>query len=238
MIFNYCFLFAFCCLSLLSITSGQFNRDDLTKLQALECNEPSVTLQVFSGTQNPVWKIKPKQFDAIKKIAHDTLYNNDDLSLFRKPTTRVMGYQGFTISCSSDQYVFINGLSPLEHLLLVGGKRYLSTSVIRHVKDHTGEIMSDITNIVPSNAECSKVPIRGPDTVPKYDPKTDDDGCFISRQTENNCYAYGNSFFIIFNYRFILSCLGTDIVTNTFPQPGKNYKKNNQINFFFFCRSR
>lgn len=192
MIFKYCFLFAFY-LSLLSITSGQFDKNDLIKLQAFECDEPSVTLQVFSGTPNPIWKISKKQFTAIKEVAYETLYNNDDLTLFSEPTTRVMGYQGFTISCSSDQYVFINGLSPLEHLLLVGGRHHLSTSVVRHVKDHVGEIMSEITETVPSNAECTKVPILGPDAVPKYDPETDDDGCFIKKQTENNCYAYGNN---------------------------------------------
>jgi len=194
MIFNYLFFFAVC-LSLLSITSGQFNKDHLTKLQALKCDEPSITLHVFSGTSNPVWKINTKQLTAIKKFAYETLYHSDNLTLLSKPTTRIMGYQGFTISCSSDEYVFINGLSPLEHLILLGGRRYLSSSVIRHVKDHVGEIMSDITDINPNNAECGKVPIKGPDTVPVYDPKKDDDGCFITRQSENNCYAYGNKSF-------------------------------------------
>jgi hypothetical protein len=191
MIFNYLFFFGIC-LSLLSITNGQFNKDHLTKLEALECDEPSITLHVFSGTSNPVWKINTKQLATIKKFAYETLYHSDNLALLSKPTTRIMGYQGFTISCSSDEYVFINGLSPLEHLILIGGRRYLSSSVMRHVKDHVGEIMSDITDIKPSKAECNKVPIRGPDTVPVYDPKSDDDGCFIARQTENNCYAYGN----------------------------------------------
>jgi hypothetical protein len=191
MIFSYLFSFGFC-LSLLSITSGQFNKDGLRKLQALECNEPSITLHVFSGTPNPVWKINAKELATIKTIAYEILYHSNNLGLLSKPTTRVMGYQGFTISCSSDKYVFINGLSPLEHLILLGGRDYLPASVINHVEDHAGEIMSEITDIEPSNAECGKVPIRGPDTVPKYDPETDDDGCFIKKQTENNCYAYGN----------------------------------------------
>lgn len=189
MIFNSLFSFGFL-LTLLSITSGQFNKDQLTKLQALECDEPSITLHVFSGTPNPVWKINGKKLAKIKKVAYAALYNSDNITL-SKPTTRVMGYQGFTISCSSDKYVFVHGLSPLEHLLLVGGRRYLLASIVRHVKDHVGEIMSDITDIEPSNAGCNEVPIKGPDTVPKYDPKTDDDGCFVQRQTENNCYAYG-----------------------------------------------
>jgi len=190
MIFNYLFSFGFL-FCLLSITNGQFKEDDLIKLQGLDCNEPSITLHVFSGTPNPVWKINTKQLDTIKKVAYETLYHSHDLTLLSKPTTRIMGYQGFTISCSSDKYVFVNGLSPLEHLLLLGGRHYLPTTVVRHVKDHVGEIMSGITDIGPINAACNKVPIKGPDTVPRYDPNTDDDGCFITKQTENNCYAYG-----------------------------------------------
>jgi len=193
---------------LLSITSGQFNKDHLTKLQALECDEPSITLHVFSGTSNPVWKINIKQLTTIKKVAYAALYHSNNVTLLSKPTTRIMGYQGFTISCSSDKYIFVNGLSPLEHLLLLGGRRYLPGSVVSHVKDHVGEIMAEITDIEPNNADCDKVPITGPDTVPVYDPKSDDEGCFIKKQTENNCYAYG-----------------TDIITNTFPQPGRGSGK-------------
>jgi len=198
---------------LFSIINGQFNNDHLTKLEALQCKEPSITAHVFSGTPNPVWKINIRYLTKIKKIAHDTLHSSKNVALLSKPTTRIMGYQGFTISCSSDKYVFINGLSPLEHLLLRGGRRYLPGSVVRHVKDHVGEIMAEIPDIEPNNADCIKVPIKGPDTVPEYDPKSDDEGCFIKKQTENNCYAYG-----------------TDIVTNTFPQPGRGSGKKWSLN--------
>jgi hypothetical protein len=191
MAFNYLFLTGFL-LSLLLITNGQFTNDHLIELQALECDEPSITLHVFSGTPNPVWKLNMNQLTKIKKAAYETLKNNDNLALLNKPTTRIMGYHGFTISCSSDKYVFVNGLSPLEHLLLLGGRRYLSTSIVRHVKDHLGEIMSDTTDVESVNAGCDRVPIKGPDTVPKYDPNTDDEGCFVKKQSENNCYAYGN----------------------------------------------
>lgn len=191
MTFNYFVLFGFL-FFLLSITSGQFSIDHLSKLQALECDEPSVTLQVFSGTPNPVWKINKNKLERIKTLAYTTLNNNNNTALLSKPTTRIMGYQGFTISCSSEKYVFVNGLSPLEYLLLHAGRRYLSPSVVHHVKGHLGEIMSDIPSIETNNVDCNHIPIVGPDTVPKYDPKTDDDGCFIKKQTENNCYAYGN----------------------------------------------
>lgn len=190
MIFHYPILFVFL-LSLLSITSGQFHQDQLTKLQALECDQPSVTLHVFSGTPDPVWTIDKQQLMKIQKAAYKTLQRNKDTTLLSKPTTRIMGYQGFTISCSSDNYVFVHGFSPVEHLILLGGRRHLSTSIIQHVRNHVGEVMSDNTDIKPVEANCNHVPIKGPDSVPKYDPNSDDDGCFISKQTENNCYAYG-----------------------------------------------
>lgn len=204
----------------LALTYGQFREEQLAILQGLDCDEPSVTLHVFSGTSDPVWKINKKQFNRIKTTANKILSQTDDFSLLSRPTTRVMGYQGFTIRCSSNQYVFVNGLSSLERLILLTGRNSLSKSVLQHVKDHVGDVMSDLTHIESINAGCNQVPIRGPDTVPKYDPQTDDDGCFVDRQTENNCYAYGKD-------SFSLSCislgdfLGTDIVTNTFPQPGK-----------------
>ena len=207
-------------LCILSLTNGQFREEQLVKLQALECNEPSVTLHVFSGTSNPVWTISTKQLKRIKTTANKILSQTDDLTSLSKPTARVMGYQGFTISCSDNQYVFVNGLSSLEHLILLSGRRSLSKSVVQHVKEHVGEVMSDLINTESINAGCDQVPIRGPDTVPKYDPKTDDDGCFISRQTENNCYAYGQSKAFV-QLIFTKDILGTDIVTNTFPQPGK-----------------
>jgi hypothetical protein len=190
MIFNYLCSFGFL-LCLLAITNGQFDEERFVKLLALDCDEPSITLHVFSGTQDPVWKINTKQLENIKKVAYKIMHGGDDLSLYSKQTTRVMGYQGFTISCSSDKFVFVNGLSPVERLLLLGGRHQIPTTVHNHVKDHVGEIMTDFTYVPSANAGCNTVPIRGPDTVPKYDPETDDDGCFITKQTENNCYAYG-----------------------------------------------
>jgi len=54
------------------------------------------------------------------------------------------------------------------------------------------------------NAVCDVTPIKGGDGIPKYDPKTDCGGCFITKEPNNNCYNYG-----------------TDILTNTFAQPGR-----------------
>jgi len=198
---NLCFSISFC-LCLLTIIHGQFNKDDFEKLQSLECYQPSVILHVFSGTENPTWNIDLKQLNHIKKIANTSFYQTDRSSL-SKPTNRVMGYHGFTIRCSADDYVFIHGLSPVEFVLLLDGRSTLSKPIIEHVEEHIGEVMSGLTDRKSDNADCDSVPIRGPDTVPSYDPETDDNGCFITKQSENNCYAYG-----------------TDIVTNSFPQPG------------------
>lgn len=192
MTFKY-FLLFFYSVCLVSIVHGQFNKDDLKILQALECNRVSVTLHVFSGTPNPVWKINMNQLLRIKTLANECLYENKNSTLLSKPTKRVMGYHGFTVSCSSDERVFVHGLYPVERLLLLSGLRYLSTTVAHHVKDHIGEVMSDINPKEFDNANCNHVPIVGPDTVPVYDPTTDDNGCFIQKQSENNCYAYGNS---------------------------------------------
>jgi len=61
-----------------------------------------------------------------------------------------------------------------------------------------------IQRLLGDDPDCEAVPIRGADIVPKYDPDTDNDGCYVKKQWDNNCYNYG-----------------TDIVTNTFAQPGR-----------------
>ncbi|KAL1528735.1 hypothetical protein AB1Y20_010068 [Prymnesium parvum] len=58
----------------------------------------------------------------------------------------------------------------------------------------------------PRALTCASVPIIGPDDPSKvrFAPQADDGGCFVAKQSENNCYDYA-----------------TDIVTNTFAQPGR-----------------
>ncbi|CAF4437594.1 unnamed protein product, partial [Adineta steineri] len=79
-----------------------------------------VTLHVFSATPNPVWMINIKQIipmkNLIKKILND--YENHLIPINSTTTTRTVGYQGFTISCSSDNEIFIHGLNSLENQLL------------------------------------------------------------------------------------------------------------------------
>ena len=221
-----------CLLSVVAIARSQFTDEHLRKLQGLECVQPSVTLHVFSGTQNPVWNINAKQLVNIQTTASDLWRPTNDVTLFSKTTKRIMGYQGFTISCSENESVFIHGLSPLERILLAAGRRYLSPSVMLHVKDHLGEIMPSTVCVESSNADCNHTPIKGPDTVPQYDPSSDDQGCFVKKQSDNNCYAYGKRIpfelcqthpkdGIICYFRLT----GTDIVTNSFPQPGERERQ-------------
>ena len=188
------FLPLICLVSLLTSSNSQFTKDHLPQLDTLECDEPSVTLHVFSGTPNPVWKINKNELTRFKSLTRELLFHSDNQTVFHQSTTRVMGYHGFTISCSTGGSVFLHGLYPAERTLLATGHQHLSRAVIQHVRDHVGEVMSDLTTATESNADCNKVPIKGPDTVPQYDPNSDDGGCFVKKQTENNCYAYGNEY--------------------------------------------
>jgi len=63
------------------------------------------------------------------------------------------------------------------------------------------------------SSDCNTTPIRGPDTVPVFDPTSDDEGCFQTMQDDNNCYNYG-----------------TDVLTNTFAQPGRGTQEKWQEN--------
>ena len=108
-----------------------------------------------------------------------------------KITKRILGYQGFSISCLDDKEIFINGLFQLENLLLNSGLKYLSLDIINHIKEHLGESYPINISKRLISINCDHVPIKGPDNVPVYNPKTDNGGCFITRQSKNNCYAYG-----------------------------------------------
>ena len=193
-------------LSAVAIARGQFTDEHLRQLQGLKCDQPSVTLHVFSGTQNPVWNIDAKQLVSIQTVANDLWRPTNNVSLFSKATKRIMGYQGFTISCSEDESVFVHGLSPLERILLVAGRRFLSPSVTLHVKDHLGEIMAATPCVESPNADCNHAPIKGPDTVPQYDPSSDDQGCFVKKQSDNNCYAYGKTISFALVHIHLLFC--------------------------------
>jgi len=132
-----------------------------------------------------------------------------------------LGYRGFDMNLDGLEFAVYNH-ALLELTLLAAGMRQgaISPSVAAHVTEEIERVTQlrvsgAIDKLIkefprqPTPApgtrdQCSDTPIRGPDNATVYDPRTDCRGCFITRQTDNNCYAYG-----------------TDIVTNTFPQPGR-----------------
>jgi hypothetical protein len=169
---------------------------ELNELLLLKCNEPLVTLFIYSSQINPSWKINLKEINLIK---------NDKIKI--KSSKRIMGYQGFSISCSNDNQLFINGIISIEKQLLNSGKSFLSSDIIDHVNQYLGQTNSisyyQNRNLFNTNNNCNHVPIKGPDHVPIYNPLTDNGGCFITKQSKNNCYAYGKNYLLKIKIQFI-----------------------------------
>ncbi|CAF1352456.1 unnamed protein product [Didymodactylos carnosus] len=188
----------------------------LLKLQKIKCQQPYVTLNVYSGRENPQWSINLNQMRRVKIIINQTRYN---LGKNNKIIKRVLGYQGFTVHCHplkkvrlNEDIMLVNGVPKIEHYLLSTGRRYLKQSIRNHVRKHLGEVTmiqqppgnnqskddndnnnnNNNNNNAPSNTVCSRVPIVGPDVVPLYNPYSDNYGCFVRMIDYNNCYAYGN----------------------------------------------
>ncbi|CAF2632657.1 unnamed protein product [Rotaria sp. Silwood2] len=126
----------------------------------------------------------------MKTIASKMVKDYDNHTSTIKSTTRIMGYQGFSITCSINNEIFVHGVIPIEKELLDSGRPYLSPAIIRHVTEHIGEsiVMTHYRSLTRFN--CDRVPIKGPDSVPVFNPQTDNGGCFITKQSKNNCYAY------------------------------------------------
>jgi hypothetical protein len=178
-----------------------------------------VELLVFSGTENPKWTINHIEYEKLNQ----QLQSNKIISQI---TTRVMGYKGFKISSMSNEnisYRIINNTPLAELFLLKTIRQNIHQDVIEHVfQVITSNIVSLDVNDWVSNysenpqiiknspflneyflqASCDATPIKGPDSVPDFNPDKNNYGCFEEKQWENNCYNYGN-----------------DIVTNTFAQP-------------------
>jgi uncharacterized protein YlzI (FlbEa/FlbD family) len=172
-----------------------------------------VTLRVFSGTEDPSWFIEGDQLLRLNTLLGANKFEE-------VPSKRVMGYKGFHLSNENSNHVHrIRGAPSAELFLLASGQNLISQEVQDHVleqistsyklKQSTSEnkkfnLFKTKTRQLRSPVDCDATPIRGDDIVPKYDPESDNGGCFIEKQYANNCYDYG-----------------TDIVTNTFAQPGR-----------------
>jgi len=180
----------------------------------------SVTLRVYSGIENPSWilegPITLRQIQAL--VAANSFVQRDGPYPWYK-----IGYSGFklqpSVSSSECNEVASRGIkiyasAYLERLLLASGQ-HLPKEVVAHVEEEIARLEKDPPPKdygLPSASfsqhkvqfgDCP-IPVRGPDNSTVYNPDTDDCGMFVSHQYENNCYDYG-----------------TDIVTNTYAQPGR-----------------
>jgi hypothetical protein len=171
---------------------GQLTNRYLNDLLNLECNHPLVTLYIFSSQTNPTWKINITQIVNLKRITNKMVKNDDNHTMSIKSSTRIMGYQGFSVSCSDNDEIFVHGVISIENQLLNSGRSYLSENIVHHVNEYLGQSISVINYRSLSSINCNHVPIKGPDIVPVYSPLTDNGGCFVTKQSQNNCYAYGN----------------------------------------------
>jgi hypothetical protein len=185
----------FCLLTLLSLVMSHSLR---------QVEEYNVELVVFSGTPNPEWKISQFTYDHLLSLVAEC----PQVTFSKK----VMGYQGFLITdlTNGDFINFVRGCIDAEEFLLesITTNHLIPRQVTEHILEEIHNTEIDMDNspffITSKNGKCDSTPLRGPDTVPVYDPKTDDQGCFQTKQSYNNCYNYG-----------------TDVLTNTFAQPGR-----------------
>jgi len=168
-----------------------------------------VTLNVFSGGENPHWTLSGDAADAVLAI-----FNTLPVDTQRPLPWFKMGYSGFVVTVSG-----MNGPSRVAYNNLAVEQLLLNTAVdlAETVADHVrGDIARLNKNLMagvvypeapaearPSRQDCT-IPVVGPDNSTVYDLAHDDCGYFQTYCTDNNCYNYGN-----------------DIVTNTFAQPGR-----------------
>eukprot|EP00913_Durusdinium_trenchii_P004938 g4585.t1 len=152
---------------------------------------------VFSGTINPRLNLTVSQTEVLRR----------KMGRYAKPgpRTRTVGYRGFRLGED-----ILRGCKEAEVYLLDLFRPHLPAVVLDHMEqeisaDHVGELDLPDRSFVPdSGANCSHE--VGPDSVPIYDPqklgrecqlralplraRKDDAGCFVTHQSENNCYNY------------------------------------------------
>lgn len=173
------------------MANGELAKETLNELLALDCNQPLVTLHIFSTQSNPTWRINIPQMVKIKKIVNDVIKEHHKRIVLVDTTTRIMGYDGFSLSCPTNNDIFINGIVPLEMELLNSGRIHLPLMIVQHVSEHIGQSIAKNSSRILNSINCDSVPIKGSDKAPVYNPQTDNGGCFITKQSANNCYAYG-----------------------------------------------
>jgi hypothetical protein len=166
-----------------------------------------VVLHVFSSTADPSCTLSPAQVETLRS----TMPVIECSDALKYPN---VGYQGFTINGNR-----VKGCPHFERELFSACTVGLKPQVAAYVTSQLHAISAASANkpsssfsidafllpLAPALPPSAPVaPIRGPDTVPVYDPSSDLKGHFVSHQTENNCYNYAN-----------------DVATDTFAQPGR-----------------
>jgi len=152
---------------------------------------------LYSGTLNPTLNLTAQQMEMLQSKLGTQQYQQPG------PRTRTLGYRGFVVQ----GLPVLRGCTDAELYLLELFRPQLPAAAIQHIEeevslDHRGELMLPDDFSVISKANCSHQ--VGPDSIPSYDPQHDDLGCFVTHQSQNNCYNYA-----------------TDISTDTFAQPGR-----------------
>jgi len=171
-------------------------------LTLVGAKEAVVRLNVMSSTADVQWNVKNIQPGSpCQQIARP-------LPWYR------LGYSGFEIEMDGSTTCVYDNFE-MESALLHSGHAVLSESLITHARSEIQRLqmtkqaqkrawaMEHPSFVPTSQANCS-VPILGSDTETPYDPTNQVCGYWVSHQSQNNCYDYGNN-----------------IATDTFAQPGR-----------------
>jgi hypothetical protein len=176
------------------------------------CDE-GTTIQVeplvFSGTPNPQFEISD-----VEKREVFCRFLSENNGAKKVPTCRAVGFAGWQ-ACANGECQEFRGEAFLDHFLLTALKEnhpQLPEAVFRHITEEMERLGEDGDVECPEeapvpvpNAQCDGTN-HGSDDPSEihYDDQNDADGCFVTMQSKNNCYNYGN-----------------DLATNTFAQPGR-----------------
>jgi hypothetical protein len=167
--------------------------------------EVLVRLNVMSGGEDPEWRANIK------------LVGTPCPDVARPLPWYKMGYRGFELIIKDQKKLCVYDNYELELALLMTGGQHILEAVSKHVNSELGRLRDTKAELKEQWAKeamayynqynvkdnCS-VPVRGSDAATVYAPSKDVCGHWVSHQSENNCYDYGN-----------------DIATDTFAQPGR-----------------
>ena len=166
-----------------------------------------LTIDLFSGRQNPCWRIP---FDIATRILDLILHYKPNVAVFDKPQR--LGYRGISVEVTSpellrrcplrrlfvsaDTFLHAAFLAELALLVKVGN---LLAELFKFLRDLIEKLAGALLGGKKQGGSTTSAPCPF-ETLP-YNPKFWNDPAHI---TDNNCYAYAS------NKR-----------TDTFPQPGR-----------------